>query len=47
MIQEKIILYGGTFDPIHLGHTIVASAAAASIGAEKVFFIPAKQFLKF
>ncbi len=33
---------GGTFDPVHLGHTAVASAAARHIGAGKVIFIPAK-----
>ena len=35
-------MFGGTFDPIHLGHTRVAEAAAKQIGAEKVVFIPAK-----
>ncbi len=35
-------MFGGTFDPIHLGHTTVAEAAAEQIGAEKLIFIPAK-----
>ena len=42
MVQRKIVLFGGTFDPIHLGHTTVAAAAAEHIGAEAVVFIPAK-----
>jgi len=42
MAKRKIALYGGTFDPIHLGHTTVADAAAKQIQAEKVIFIPAK-----
>lgn len=42
MTKRKIVLFGGTFDPIHLGHTAVAAVAAENIGAEKVFFIPAK-----
>lgn len=42
MTQRKIALFGGTFDPIHVGHTRVAEAAARQIGAEKVIFIPAK-----
>jgi nicotinate-nucleotide adenylyltransferase len=42
MAQKPIALFGGTFDPIHLGHTGVARAAAAQIGAETVIFIPAK-----
>ena len=43
MIKKKIALFGGTFDPVHLGHTVVAGAAAEEIGAEKVVFIPAKR----
>lgn len=43
MVERKIILFGGTFDPIHLGHTLVAAAASEFIGAEKTIFIPAKR----
>jgi len=43
MTISKIILFGGTFDPIHLGHTSVAAFAADKIKAEKVIFIPAKR----
>ena len=39
----KIILFGGTFDPIHLGHTKVTKSAFDTIGASKLIFIPAKQ----
>ena len=42
MPERKIALFGGTFDPIHLGHCEVAGAAANEIKAEKVIFIPAK-----
>ncbi len=42
MAKRKIALFGGTFDPIHLGHTRVAEAAAKQIDAAKVVFIPAK-----
>jgi nicotinate-nucleotide adenylyltransferase len=42
MVKRKLALFGGTFDPIHLGHTAVAAAADEHIGAEKVIFIPAK-----
>ena len=43
MAKRKIALFGGTFDPIHLGHTAVASVAKESIGAESIVFIPAKR----
>ena len=43
MVNRKIALFGGTFDPIHLGHTTVAAGAAKRIGAEKIIFIPAKR----
>lgn len=43
MTREKLALFGGTFDPIHLGHTEVVNAAAARIEATEVIFIPAKR----
>jgi nicotinate-nucleotide adenylyltransferase len=42
MTTRRIALFGGTFDPIHLGHTTVAQAAARPIDAEKIIFVPAK-----
>ena len=39
MTRRKIALFGGTFDPVHLGHTAVAAAAAEYIGAEKIVFV--------
>ena len=43
MERKKVILFGGTFDPIHLGHTKVAASAVKYIDADKVIFIPAKR----
>jgi nicotinate-nucleotide adenylyltransferase len=43
MVKRKIALFGGTFDPVHLGHTAVAADAAEMIGAEKTIFVPAKR----
>lgn len=37
---EVIVLLGGTFDPIHLGHTLPAIETAQWLGAEKVNLIP-------
>ncbi|NQT03876.1 MAG: nicotinate (nicotinamide) nucleotide adenylyltransferase [Planctomycetes bacterium] len=43
MAKRKIALFGGTFDPVHIGHTTIAADAARHIGAEKIIFIPAKR----
>jgi nicotinate-nucleotide adenylyltransferase len=37
----KIALFGGTFDPVHLGHIAVARAAAEKFGLGRVYFAPA------
>ncbi|MEA3506135.1 MAG: nicotinate (nicotinamide) nucleotide adenylyltransferase [Elusimicrobiota bacterium] len=34
------ILYGGLFDPVHMGHTGLARAALQKIKAEKVIWLP-------
>ena len=39
---KKIAIYGGTFDPVHHGHLIVAREAIERLGAEQVIFIPAR-----
>ena len=43
MSKKRIALFGGTFDPIHLGHTTVAAAAGDGVGADKVIFVPARR----
>lgn len=42
-MPEKIILFGGTYDPVHIGHIEVAQSAAGAIGASKVILIPARR----
>ena len=39
----KIGLFGGSFDPVHLGHLLVAQAAMEELGLDRLFFIPAAQ----
>ena len=43
-IRKKLIgLFGGSFDPIHLGHTHLAQKILENYHFEKLFFLPAKQ----
>ena len=37
----KIGIYGGTFNPTHLGHMAAAKAAVAALGLDKLLLIPA------
>jgi nicotinate-nucleotide adenylyltransferase len=37
----KVALFGGTFDPVHLGHLAVAGAAADKFNLAAVYFAPA------
>lgn len=39
---KRIALYGGTFDPVHLGHLEVARRVCELFEIEKVVFIPAQ-----
>ncbi|MBF0714721.1 nicotinate-nucleotide adenylyltransferase [Gemelliphila palaticanis] len=38
--MEKIALYGGSFDPIHIGHLITAINVVENLDIDKLIFIP-------
>lgn len=38
--MTKVGIYGGSFNPIHIGHLIVASIVYEKINLDKIFFIP-------
>jgi nicotinate-nucleotide adenylyltransferase len=39
----KLGIFGGSFDPVHLGHLLVAQAAIEELGLDRLHFIPAAQ----
>jgi nicotinate-nucleotide adenylyltransferase len=39
----KLGIYGGSFDPVHLGHLLVAQAALEELELDRLFFVPAAQ----
>jgi nicotinate-nucleotide adenylyltransferase len=36
----RVGVFGGTFDPIHLGHLAVARSIQSSLGLDNVIFVP-------
>lgn len=39
----KIVLFGGSFDPVHRGHVAVADAVQAALKPERLLWLPARQ----
>ena len=37
---KRIGVFGGSFDPVHLGHLILAQMACEELGLKKVYFVP-------
>jgi len=40
---QRVGLFGGSFDPVHCGHLLVAQAALEELRLSRLFFIPAAQ----
>ena len=38
--NKKIGIFGGTFDPVHIGHLIIAEKSREQFSLSRVFFIP-------
>ena len=41
--MNRIGLFGGSFDPVHLGHLLVAQAAIEELGLARLYFVLAAQ----
>lgn len=39
--MQRIGMLGGTFDPPHIGHLVLADCALESLGLDELYFIPA------
>jgi len=41
--MERLGLFGGSFDPVHAGHLLMAQAAFEELQLDRLFFIPASR----
>ncbi|MFN3409369.1 MAG: nicotinate-nucleotide adenylyltransferase [Limisphaerales bacterium] len=41
--MQRLGIYGGSFDPVHNGHLLVARAAREELALDRLFFVPAAQ----
>ena len=39
-VKSKIAIFGGSFDPVHLGHVGLATESKSAIGLDKIIFLP-------
>ena len=38
--RKKVVIFGGTFDPIHTGHLFIAESCLEKLGVSEVWFMP-------
>ncbi|MDQ2914371.1 MAG: nicotinate-nucleotide adenylyltransferase [Chloroflexota bacterium] len=41
--MTRVGVFGGTFDPVHVGHLAIANAALDELGLDRVDFVPARR----
>lgn len=41
--MRKVGVFGGTFDPVHVGHLSIAQAALECVPLDRVIFVPARR----
>lgn len=41
--MKRVGLFGGSFDPVHTGHLLIARAALEELALDRLYFIPAAQ----
>ena len=42
-LKARVGVFGGTFDPVHVGHLAIALAALESVPLDRVHFVPARR----
>jgi nicotinate-nucleotide adenylyltransferase len=42
-LTARVGVFGGTFDPVHVGHLAIAVAALESVPLDRVLFVPARR----
>jgi nicotinate-nucleotide adenylyltransferase len=42
-LNARVGVFGGTFDPVHVGHLAIALAALESVPLDRVLFVPAQR----
>lgn len=40
--RQKVAVFGGTFDPVHLGHLLIAQAALTQVDLDQVIWVPTR-----